>query len=216
MSAVPIPVIGIIGGIGSGKTAIAKALGQIMSVCILDADRAGHEVLKQPETKKSLKEAFNQEIFDHSGEVNRSELARLVFGKEENCHKALQQLNEITHPRIHNYLKEQLSEIQRRQTCDLTILDAALLLEAGWSESCDAIVYLEVPEQIRLQRVQQRGWSEQQFRDREASQLPLHIKSEKSNVTISNGGDIETSALELATWIRANLLHTAKTSNEIH
>jgi len=216
MSAVPIPVIGIIGGIGSGKTSIAKALGQIMSVCLLDADLAGHEVLKQPETKEILKNTFSQEIFDPSGEVDRSELAQLVFGKEENCHRALQQLNEITHPRIHKYLEEQLSEIQRKEACEITILDAALLLEAGWSESCDAIVYLEVPEQIRLRRVQKRGWSEQQFRDREASQLPLHIKSEKSDVSISNGGDIEVAAQKLATWIRANLLHTAQTPNKKH
>ncbi|MBT5021068.1 dephospho-CoA kinase [Planctomicrobium sp.] len=216
MSAVPIPVIGIIGGIGSGKTAIAKVLGQIMSICILDADRAGHEVLKQPETKEALKVAFNPKIFDHLGEVNRSELARLVFGKEERCRQSLLQLNEITHPRIHNYLEEQLSELQRQQTCDVIILDAALLLEAGWSESCDAIVYLEVPEQIRLQRVQQRGWTEQQFRDREASQLPLKIKSEKSDVTIPNGGNIETAAQKLAIWIQSNLMQTATTSNEKH
>lgn len=209
MSAARIPVIGIIGGIGSGKTAVAKSLAKEMSVLVLDADGAGHEVLKCDATKTLLKEAFGKKNFDENGDVSRSDLARLVFGNEERHRKALKQLEQITHPRIHKYLNDQLAKIQKHQSCDVVVFDAALLLEAGWSESCDAIVYLDVPEPIRLQRVLQRGWTEKQFRDREASQLPLDEKAARAHVTIKNSGEIAAVARSLAEWIRANLLNQA-------
>lgn len=212
MSAATIPVIGIIGGIGSGKTAVANALSNEMSVSVLDADQAGHAVLKQSITKSALRQVFGQQIFDQNGEVRRSQLAQLVFGNGEDHRKARQQLDQITHPKIHEFLKGQLSQIMDQQSCDLVVLDAALLLEAGWSESCDAIVYLDVPENVRLQRVLQRGWTEEQFRHREASQLSLEEKSAQADVTIKNDGEILNAGRQLADWIRTNLFLVSSSS----
>ncbi len=177
MSAARIPVIGIIGGIGSGKTAVAEALGKVISVCRLDADIAGHDVLLNEDVKVALKAAFGPVIFDELGEIVRSEVAQLVFGEEKAKQIAKAKLESIVHPEIRKILENQLEEIQYQQKCDVIILDAALMLEAGWSEVCDAIAYLDVPESVRLKRVQQRGWSKAEFHKREASQLSLQDKA---------------------------------------
>jgi dephospho-CoA kinase len=203
MSAVRIPVIGIIGGIGSGKTAIANAVSEFVSVCRLDGDVIGHEVLRQVSVREALRSHFDNSIFDNSGEVVRSEVAALVFGTEPEKQAARRQLELIVHPEIRKFIEIQLKEIQYQQICDVIIIDAALLLEAGWSSVCDAIVYLDVPEQLRLQRVKQRGWTEAQFREREASQLPLHEKEQHADITIDNGGDLQTATKKLADWFHS-------------
>lgn len=201
MSTYEVPVIGIIGGIGSGKTSIGRALGKQMRVCLLDADAAGHDVLKQQEVKNQIKESFGSEVFDDSGEILRPKLAAKVFGKSQEHQAARKQLDSITHPRIRELLKKQLNEFQENKFCDVIILDAALLLEAGWSEICQAIIFLEVPEANRLERVKQRGWSEEEFAKREASQLNLNEKRNQSDVIIQNDGDVNDSSKELADWL---------------
>ncbi len=204
MSAARIPVIGIIGGIGSGKTAVAEALGKLISVRRLDADVAGHRVLLDEKVKDALRKTFGDSIFDEQGEIVRSDLAKLVFGNQGTQQVARAKLEKIVHPEIRKILENQLEEIQYQQDCDVIILDAALMLEAGWSEVCDAIVYLDVPEAVRLQRVQQRGWSEQEFRKREASQLSLSEKQNRAEITISNATDLQSTANQLANWIKQN------------
>ncbi len=201
MSAARIPVIGIIGGIGSGKTAIANAVSEFVSVCRLDGDVIGHEVLRQESVREALRNHFGDVIFDNSGEVVRSKVADLVFGTEPAKQAARQQLESVVHPEIRNFIENQLKEIQDQQFCKLIIIDAALLLEAGWSPVCDAIVFLDVPEHLRLQRVKQRDWTEEQFHEREASQLPLKEKEQRADITINNGGDLQTAASKLSEWL---------------
>lgn len=201
MSTYEVPVIGIIGGIGSGKTSISRALGKQMRACLLDADAAGHDVLKQQDVKNQIKESFGSEVFDDSGEVLRPKLAAKVFGKSQAHWAARKQLDSITHPRIRELLKKQLNEFQENKFCDVIILDAALLLEAGWSDICQATVFLEVPDAMRLKRVKQRGWSEEEFAKREASQLNLNDKRKRSDVIIRNDGDVNDSSKELADWL---------------
>lgn len=202
MSAARIPVIGIIGGIGSGKTAVANAIGEFVRVFRLDADVIGHQVLKIETVKNALSEQFGSSIFDDSGEILRPKLASLVFGQAEQQRQSRRQLEAIVHPEIRRQITIQLKEIQDRQACDVIILDAALLLESGWASTCDAIVFLEVAEELRWERVKQRGWTRSHFEDREASQLPLNEKRSRAHFIISNEGDLPSAAKRFVDWFQ--------------
>lgn len=209
MSSARIPVVGIIGGIGSGKTALAMALAEYVSVCRLDADGIGHLVLQMDSVKSQLASEWGTEIFDSSGEIVRSRIAELVFGDDEAQQNRRKFLESIVHPEIRVLIKRRLEEFQDQANCDVILMDAALLLEGGWDSVCDAVIYLEVPEEIRLRRVAKRGWTEEQFRKREASQMPLAEKQKRADVTIPNDGDINTAAQKLANWLQNRHLITS-------
>ncbi|WP_437225705.1 dephospho-CoA kinase [Planctomicrobium sp. SH661] len=202
MSAARIPVIGIVGGIGSGKSALANALMHHFQCGRLDADSAGHRALARPDVIAALKTAFGPEIFDEHGNVVRSKLAQRVFGAESEQLAARKQLESIVHPHIRRDIVEQLEGHQSRMDCDIILLDAALLIEAGWSNDCDAVIYVDVPDAVRQARVASRGWSPAELARRESSQLSLKEKQARSDLIVKNTGDIEAAATTAANWIR--------------
>jgi dephospho-CoA kinase len=205
-----VPVVGIIGGIGSGKTAVAEAVGQLMKAARLDADAAGHQALERPEIQTALRNTFGAAVLDDQGRVVRGWLARRVFGDTPQHHQARRELEAIVHPFIRDRLGCELQQIRQRRTADAILLDAALLLEAGWDRMCDAVVMIDVPDKLRLQRVQSRGWSEDEFRRREASQLSIAEKRKRANVVIDNSGDLESAARTLTNWIQSEFEIPAK------
>jgi dephospho-CoA kinase len=117
-----IPLVGLVGGIGSGKSTIARGLAQRMPVAILDADRSGHETLRQPEVKVALRNAFGDSIFDQTQEVQRSQLSALVFGSDDRARQNRHILEQIVHPVIRADILRQL-----RQTRDAGQVQAVLL-----------------------------------------------------------------------------------------
>jgi dephospho-CoA kinase len=201
MSAKRIPVIGIVGGIGSGKSALANALNQHLHTYRLDADAAGHRALELSAVKTEIRRDFGPDVFDAQGQVIRGELARRVFGSEPAQRAAKAQLEQITHPVIRQELQNELQQLRAAGACDVILLDAALLLEAGWSDECDAVLFVDVPREQRLQRVQARGWTEAELDRREASQLPLDEKRRRSDVCIDNSAELAAAAGAAAAWI---------------
>jgi len=218
MSAERIPVIGIVGGIGSGKSALANALSQYYQCGRLDADRVGHQILEQSEVETALRSAFGDQIFDSQGKVLRSELARLVFGEGPEHKLARKKLETIVHPRIRRVIVDQLEQHQSQLDCDIILLDAALLIEAGWSNDCDAVIYVEAPLELRRQRVAERGWSAAELERRESTQLSLPEKQERADLIIDNSRDIETVGATVARWIadRFHLHPQAKIPHPSH
>lgn len=212
MSAHRVPVVGIIGGIGSGKTAVAEALGERLEVARIDADAIGHAVLRQPEVRAALTKRFGYEILDDSGEIVRSRLAAVVFGTAPEQQQARQELEAIVHPEIRKNIHARLDQLQDSAHLDVILLDAALLLESGWAAACDAVVYLDVPESQRRDRVSQRGWTEEQFTAREASQLSLEQKQAQADVSIPNVGTLAEAAELLADWLAVRFPKIAERS----
>jgi dephospho-CoA kinase len=201
MSAGRIPLIGIVGGIGSGKTALAKALSDQFVCCVLDADAAGHRALARSDVKNELRTCFGNDVFDANGNVIRSEIAKQVFGNKPDQQAARRKLEQIVHPHIRRELLQQLEQLRAAKKCDLILLDAAILLEAGWSELCDAVVYVDAPKTQRLQRIKVRGWSEQDMAVREASQMPLEEKRRRADLIVDNSGSLDVAAEQLGQWI---------------
>lgn len=125
----------------------------------------------------------------------------MVFGDSPEQVRSKADLEAIVHPPLAAELHRQIATAQAAGSVDAIILDAAILLEAGWRGFCDALVMIEVSPEIRLQRVQTtRGWSEAEFHAREASQISLELKRSMADHIVVNEGleeEVAKSCLEV-------------------
>lgn len=182
-------IVGIIGGIASGKTAVAREF-EKLGASVIDADAIGREVLKNPEIVDALAQHWGRNILRADGSIDRSAVARIVFAPDDRGPIELKFLEGLTHPLIGNRIQ---SEIKRRRedgTPPLVVLDAALLLKTSWDQHCDDILFVEVPRAIRLQRAIHRGWSATQFTAREEAQTPVDEKRRRADQVIDNSSDL--------------------------
>lgn len=180
-------VLGIVGGVAAGKSHVASAFTSLGGQ-VIDADLIGHAVLKNPEVEKQLVQRWGESILDPQGEIVRPAVGALVFGSSGEAKQNRQFLESLSHPRIRSEIQLQLEKL-RLQNCPLVILDAALLIETGLVKLCDAVVFVEVPEAIRMQRALTRGWTKEQWQLREANQLPLAEKRSAAQFVIQNDGN---------------------------
>ncbi len=179
-------VIGILGGVASGKSLIGRIMSE-QGAGVLDADRAGHQALGQPEIAAAVRARWGSGVFGPDGKVDRAKLAEIVFAPGPEAREERRSLEQLTHPEIGRRLAAQ-AECLAREGTQVAVLDAALLLEAGWDKLCDKLVLVDAPRDLRLARARQRGWSEQQFAAREAAQLPLDEKRRRADVVIDGSG----------------------------
>ncbi len=182
-------MIGLVGGVGCGKSHLARLLHEKHPLEIVDGDIAGHQVLTEPAVKNSLRAVFGEEIFTAAGEINRRAVGRLVFGSNPQQQAARNKLEQIVHPQITKNLARQIALAQSRPDIEAVILDAAILLEAGWRHNCDAVVFIDTPLEKRIERVtNSRGWTRDDLRSREDSQLPLERKRMEADYVVDNSG----------------------------
>jgi dephospho-CoA kinase len=195
-------VVGLIGGIGSGKSCVAEAFVR-RDARVVSGDEAGHEALRRPEVIAWAAQRWGPAVLDDQGSVVRSKVAGIVFGDPEE----LKALEGVVFPHIRARLKQQLDEGARDPAVRLLILDAAVLLEAGWNELCDRIVYVHAPRDVRLDRLaRQRGWTEKEVAARERAQLPLAEKASRADDAVDNTGSPEQTDRQVdALWRRWNL-----------
>jgi dephospho-CoA kinase len=180
----PIPVIGLIGGIGSGKSAIARLFAR-EGCAVIDSDADAHVVLQSEPVKRELRAWLGDSIFTKEGAVDRKALGRLVFGDES---KRLR-LNALIHPLVAKR-REALMVQYLAESHPAIIWDTPLLVEVGLDRECDRLVFVNVPPEIRLERVQKtRGWTAQELALREKSQIPLDKKALIADYYIDNSGD---------------------------
>jgi dephospho-CoA kinase len=196
------PVIGLLGGVASGKSFVAARLEQLGAVR-LDADRAGHEVLRLPEVEALARARWGDSIFGPDGRIVRKALAAIVFQPTDAGRKELDYLQQITHSRIGDRLRAEADAVGARnpasgvQSGKALILDAPVLLEAGWDAFCDHLVYVDAPPSQRLARARERGWTDAEFRQREAAQVDLAEKRARSDFVIDNSGSPENTKMEV-------------------
>ena len=201
-----IPVIGVVGGIGSGKSAVANWVAAHANVSVIDADKLGHDALKSAIVKEALLHRFGPGIFGVDGFVNRSALAKHVCGDHPEQLAARHDLEQIVHPEIGRRISDEidLATTNRRVA---VLLDAAVLLEAGWRQLCDLVVFVDTPDAIRLARVQQnRNWTEDELRRREASQWRLDRKRREADFIVTNDRDLEYAGSQLLEMLRARCI----------
>ncbi|MFO8007957.1 MAG: dephospho-CoA kinase [Candidatus Brocadiia bacterium] len=182
------PVLGIIGGLGAGKSTAARLLGK-RGAAVIDADRIAHRALERPEVKEELVRAFGQDILDEDGHVERSGLARRAFEDEQSA----QRLNQIVHPPVITEVKERISALRETRDVPLIVLDAPLLVEAGLhEEQCQGLLFVHAPEKLRRRRMRkQRGMTHDQFRRRSRVQISPQRKRELADFVVENDGTME-------------------------
>jgi dephospho-CoA kinase len=181
-------IVGIIGGVASGKSHVTRLLESLGAVT-LDADRAGHEVLADTEVKQAVRDKWGNSVFHADGQVDRAAVAKLVFAPPPEGPENLAFLESVTHPRIGERLRRQASQLAEQGGHGVIVLDAAVLLKAGWDQFCDRLVFVDAPLEIRLQRAARRGWNEAELHRREAAQVPVEEKRRRADFVIDNSGD---------------------------
>jgi len=197
-----VPVIGLTGGIGSGKSAVARWLAERRNIRVIDGDAIGHEVLRHSDIKKRLHAEFGSGIFSADGDIDRRPLAALVFGASPEQRNVRRRLEEIVHPDIRRVISETISRETASHNIDVIILDAAVLLEAGWNDVCTAVVFVDSPLEARQKRVQQsRGWSGDDLQQRETSQMGLDEKKSHADLIISNDSTLERAGHQLEEFV---------------
>jgi dephospho-CoA kinase len=179
-------VLGILGGIGSGKSTIARLFGEF-GARVLDADVRAHEVLADHDVVRELVAQFGQEIVDDDGRIVRARLAAKVFGDGKEAELA--RLNAVIHPRVRRFLEVDLARA-RRDGVLVVCLDVPLLIESGLDAMCDRLVYVRASPERRAQRCAARGWSQDEFNRREARQLELSKKESVADFIIDNDDDL--------------------------
>ena len=173
-------VLGLTGGIGSGKSTVASIFKEL-GARGMDADTIGHRVLERRDLASRLAKIWGGSIL-RRGRVDRPALAALAFRSRADVDR----LNAAVHPFIR---RELLARIRKeRRLGGLFVLDAALLLEAGIGHWCDAIVFVHVPRAVRLRRVASRGWDDAELRRRERFQWPVARKMARADFVVKNGG----------------------------
>jgi dephospho-CoA kinase len=204
-------IIGVVGGIGSGKSAVCRWVAQHdPSIRMIDADRDGHRALELPEVQQQLQDAFGPEILGPDGKILRSAIARRVFGTTPEHDDARRRLESIVHPAIAKLRDRQLSEMSSAGDVQAVLVDAAILQEAGWQEHCDAVVYVDVPREIRLQRVRERGWNDEELARREASQWPLERKKAAADFVVDNSRTLDNAGTQMYEYIQRLIASAAE------
>jgi dephospho-CoA kinase len=184
-------VLGITGGIASGKSQVTEILAS-HGALVIDADRIGHQVLEDHAVQTLLVRQFGQSVLSQETKsVDRKRVAELVFGDTPHAIQRRRALEAITHPPIRARIRQLLDEALRSATLRWIVLDVPLLLESGWDKSCDAVWFVDAPQDIRLQRVLVRGWTREHFLAREASQWSVDRKRSRATHVISNSGSLE-------------------------
>jgi dephospho-CoA kinase len=180
-------VIGLTGGIGSGKSTVSRYMAGLGAV-VMDLDKAGHEVEKRGggAYKKLVKE-FGEEILAADKEIDRSRLGKIVFGSPE----ALKRLNRIVHPAIDRLVEKKLREY-RRQGVKVVVLEAAAMLEDNKTWLTDEIWITVAPEAAVLERTKSRpGYTEAEVKRRIGSQMTNDERIKRADVVIYNDGTME-------------------------
>ena len=194
-------VLGVLGGIASGKTFVTRELARLGAAAI-DADRIGHAVLREPEVREAVRRRWGDAVFS-DGEVDRAKLAAIVFGAGELAREELAELEKLTHPRITERICDEIGRLDKSGEAPAVVLDAPVLLKAGWSEFCDRMIYVDAPREVRLARVLERGWSEDEFECREAAQESLQAKRRIADFVIDNSRSAESTRQAVAQFWRS-------------
>ena len=180
-------VLGLIGGIGAGKSAVAAALSR-RGFQVIDSDKEAKAALDLPHVRDQLVAWWGNDILAADARVDRSKVATIVFGDPAQRRR----LEELVHPIVKG-TRAQMVARARAQHMRGVVVDAPLLLEAGVDKECDAVLFVDAPFEQRLERVKStRGWTEEELRRRESAQTPLEEKRRRADETIVNDADLST------------------------
>ena len=173
------------GGIASGKSTVAAEFVKL-GCKLIDADKIAHEFLGVTDIKHEIIAAFGETILGSDGQIDRRQLAKIVFSDGRD----LSRLNKILHGPVIERVKQLIDEYNEGLDCKGIVLDMPLLLEVGWAKRCDRLIFVDCNAQLRLERAKKSGFIEEnQLKIRENFQISLDNKEKMSENTIDNNSD---------------------------
>lgn len=182
-------IIGITGGVGAGKSQILSYIESHYNCRLIRADEAAH-MLQEPGQAcyKQLVELLGKEVLNGDGTIDRKKMASIIFADKA----ILIKVNQIIHPGVKTYIKEQIAYEQERGEVDYFFIEAALLIEERYDEIVDELWYVHADIEVRSQRLREsRGYSDQKIADIMKEQLGEAQFREKCQVVITNNGDLD-------------------------
>lgn len=184
-------VIGITGGIGSGKTTLAKIIESLGYKVIYTDDLAKQIMNENPEVKKKIIEAFGEKIYNQDSSLNNKYLSDIVFASTEESNEKLQMLNRIVHPVV---IDEMIKETERLEQSgeEIVFIESALIYKLGLEEGFDFIILVDSNDELRIKRATKRlGITEAEVRDRISKQNSTQVEKNLADFVIENNGTIE-------------------------
>ena len=181
-------VIGLTGGIASGKSTAARHLDEL-GASVIDADRLGHRVYEPGSTGfAAVVKAFGDEVVGADGAIDRGVLGGKVFGRPEQ----LRRLTDIVWPQIRAFAEREIADLAERDPGGVAVLEAAVLLEAGWEDLADEVWVVLVETETAIARLAERNaLSREQALARIESQLSNAERRARADVSIENSGTLE-------------------------
>ena len=187
-------VIGLTGGIATGKTTVSNYLKEL-GYPVIDADVVARQVV-EPGTKglRMITDTFGEKVLTSDGQLDRQQLAQLVFTSSEQ----LQQLNRILQPIIRELIQELISTSKD----SVVVIDVPLLYEQHYEELCDVVMVVSVQPQQQLERLMNRNHlTMDEAKNRVTSQMPLSSKERLADVVIDNNGSVEENRQQVKRWL---------------
>ncbi len=176
------PVIGLTGGIGAGKSAAAKILGDFGAL-VIESDAVNRELLRTGDVANTLRSWWGESVLSEDGSVNRKRVADIVFADAAQRER----LEHYLHPLIDADRQRRTAAAQSDPAIRAIVIDAPLLYEAGIDNDCDAVIFVHADRAIRDERVRaSRGWSPDELDRREKMQMDLALKSARADYTCNN------------------------------
>ncbi|WP_240286042.1 dephospho-CoA kinase [Lawsonibacter sp. OA9] len=187
-------MIGVTGGVGSGKSEVMKYIAGNYDAAVLLADHAGHLLMKSGQAcYEPVRRLFGDGVLDEDGELDRSRIARIVYQD----HAQLEALSRIIHPAVRKYISEQI-EAAAEQGKTYFFLEAALLLEEHYDEICDEVWYIYAHQSVRRERLKKsRNYSDAKITQMIANQLDEEEFKKRCDITIDNSGTFENTARQI-------------------
>jgi len=174
-------VVGLLGGIGSGKSTVGRIFRELGAE-VIEADGLVHRFLREPRVRRRLAAALGVGLPEETSRLRRV-LARRVFSSE----RERKLVEEVLHPLVEHEIRERLKKVRPGA---VVVLDVPLLVEAGLDRYCSRFVFVDAPESVRAERVHlSRGWRPEEFRAREGAQMELTQKRSLADWIIDNGHD---------------------------
>jgi dephospho-CoA kinase len=188
------PVIGILGGMYSGKSTVAAQLAKL-GCAVIDADSISHQLIEEKDVLTKIIRVFGKEILDEKGKISRPALANRVFGDPAK----LGILTSILHPLVMARVELLIKQCEPQPAVRAIVLDVPLLVEVGWEKRCDRLIFVDCAPPIRLERAKNKGvFDADQLKIRENLQISLDKKKRIADNIIDNNSDLSGLSKQIA------------------
>lgn len=190
-------IVGLTGGISSGKSTVSSYLKQL-KIPVIDADEVARKVVEpNSQGAREIRKTFGSDVFEEDGSLNRQKLGALIFSNAENRQK----LDDLLQPLIKIMILEEIEEYRQKGET-MIVLDLPLLFEKHYEKLCEEIIVVYVPRELQLERLMKRNqYTKQEALSRIDSQLSIEEKRKRATVLLDNQGTVQQLYQQVEQWL---------------